>query len=504
MDHDFSLQLDAPLPRAALDNPRQYAGAVRMFSGFPEYLRAQEALDQALFGNAVIDPEYERQEGIRDVIQAVRDQASLIFVSGRAGTGKSRLIDYLRRMPEGRRQVVVAPTGVAALALRASTIHSFFRLPIGVIDAAALVSDGVEPAAVLRQMSRLVIDEVGMTRADILDAIDMRMRIARGDPRPFGGVQVIMVGDFLQIPPIVRDEDRAILERLGYETPFAFSAKVMQRAPVRVATLRKVWRQSDPAFISVLGALREGRNAQSAIDWLNAHCARPHRPGAVPLMLTATRATAEAYNAEGIASLLADSACRLTRFVARCSGAFDAKHEALPAPETLKLCPGVRVMSLRNDPAGQFVNGSLGEVIDLWDGDGDLDLAFVLVRFDGREAPTRITVAEWAKSRQVWDREADTIAETTVGVFRQIPLTYGYAITIHRSQGLSLDDVRIDLGRGAFAPGQLYVALSRARSIDGLSLARPIDLADVRVDTMLLRFLEWTRSAENLEFPDTH
>lgn len=504
MDHDFTLQLDAPLPRAALDNPRQHSGAVRMFSGFPEYLRAQEARDQALAGHLVLDPEYESQEGIRDVIQAVRDRAPIIFVSGRAGTGKSRLIDYLRRMPEGRGQVVVAPTGVAALALRAATIHSVFRLPIGVIDAAALVSDGVEPSAVLRRMSRLVIDEVGMTRADILDAIDMRMRIARGDPRPFGGVQVIMVGDFLQLPPIVRDEDRSILERLGYETPFAFSAKVMQRAPVRVATLRKVWRQSDPAFISALGALREGRNVQNAINWLNARCARPHRVGAVPLMLTATRATAEAYNADGIADLQAASPCRMITFTAECSGAFDAKGEVLPAPDILRLCPGVRVMSLRNDPAGQFVNGSLGEVIDLWDGDGDLDAAFVLVRFDGREAPTRIAVAEWTKSRQVWDREADTIAETEVGSFRQIPLTYGYAITIHRSQGLSLDDVRIDLGRGAFAPGQLYVALSRARSIEGLSLARPIELADVRVDTMLLRFLEWTKGADNLEFPKTH
>lgn len=481
--------------------PRSAAGDAKRISDFHEYLRSERAASQAA-SESWRDLQYEEQEGIRNVLAAVRSRAPLIFVSGRAGTGKSRLIDYMKRMPGGDRQVVVAPTGVAALALKASTIHSFFRLPIGVIDSDAMETDE-RFGSVHRRMTRLVIDEISMVRADMLDGIDRRLRMLRDPDLPFGGVQVVMVGDFLQLPPVVTEEDQHLLERLGYATPFAFSAKVMQDTPIKVATLKKVWRQSDPEMIHALGCIREGRDVESAVGWLNQRCARDHRSGVIPLMLTATRAAANTYNAEGILALRAkypSPESEMISFKARAGGSFENDKSILPAPRELDLYRGARVMSVKNDAASGYVNGSLGEVLDFDDGAGVFEDAWVSVLFDGQTEPIRIFPAQWVKTRQTWDVEAEAIAEETTGVFEQIPLIIGYAITIHKSQGLTLEDVRIDLGRGAFAPGQLYVALSRARSVEGLSFARPIQARDVQVDNMLLRFLEWARGAVNLDF----
>jgi len=448
------------------------------------------------------DPDYEAQEGVRSVLAAIRSGAPLVFVSGRAGTGKSRLIDYMKSMPGGDRQVVVAPTGVAALALRAPTIHAFFRLPIGVIDIMAMEEEDRFGAAI-RKMTRLIIDEISMVRADVLDGIDRRLRDLHDPGRPFGGVQVVMVGDFLQLPPVITESDRHLLENLGYETPFAFSARVMQETPIKIATLKKVWRQSDPEMITALGDIREGRNTAEAIGWLNGRCAREHRKGRAPLLLTATRTAADSYNEAGLADLrekyLGMEGEQIV-LEARADGAFEAENAMLPAPRFLEVMRGARVMSVRNDPAAGYVNGSLGEVVDFHDGGGAFEDAWVSVLFDGASSPVRVFPAIWIKAKQTWDEGAQEIVETSAGTFEQIPLVIGYAITIHKSQGLTLEDVRIDLGRGAFAPGQLYVALSRAKSVEGLSLVQPIQERDVRVDEMLVRFLAWARQCENLDF----
>jgi hypothetical protein len=471
--------------------------------GFHSLLRADRAYNR---GPAFIpDLDYESQGGIKESLDAVRSGAPLVFISGRAGTGKSRLINYMKSMPGGETQVVVAPTGVAALALKASTIHSFFRLPIGVIAIDAMEEDQ-RFSRVIRKMKRLVIDEISMVRADILDGIDARLRMLRNPNRPFGGVQVVMVGDFLQLPPVVTEEDGALLSRLGYDTPFAFSAQVMQNTPIRVATLKKVWRQSDPEMISALGAIRQGKGVESAIGWLNAKCARNHRSDRQPLLLTARRDAADAYNETGISDLrqtFEDDEDNVFRLTAMSGGAFENERAVLPAPRVLELYPGTRVMSVKNDAAGEFVNGSLGEVVGFHHGHGVFEDTYVSVLFDGASHPTRMFPANWSKSQQTWNEKEDAIEETVTGFFEQVPLVVGYAITIHKSQGLTLEDVRIDLGKGAFAPGQLYVALSRAKSIEGLSLVRDIIPSDVQVDTMLVRFLDWAKDASNLDF-STH
>jgi ATP-dependent DNA helicase PIF1 len=501
MNQDFSLELDAPLEKHERCHfPATHQQGKRL-SDFSEYLRKR---DPSLQVSTQIkrDISYETSEGVKDVIAALNDNCRLIFVSGRAGTGKSRLIDYMKILPGGDRQVVVAPTGVAALALQAATIHSFFKLPIGVVDAEALYEEDVKLGAAVRHMDRLVIDEISMVRADVLDAIDARLRRARADARPFGGVQVVVVGDFLQLPPVVGHEDREILERLGYETPFAFSSKVMQRTPMQVATLKKVWRQSDPDMIQALGWIREGRNVTQAIAWLNENCSGQHRSSAEPLLLTATRSSADTYNRQGIEDLRRSKSMGPppveVEFIAQSSGIFCADENSLPAPRHLRLFKGVRVMAVKNDPEQRYVNGSLGVVADVHPGKGGLEEGSVSVLFDGAEHPVRVCTSEWRRTYQDWDIGGQRIVEKTVGEYRQIPLALGFAITIHKSQGLSLDDVRIDLGGGAFAPGQLYVALSRARSLKGLSLARPIEERDVRVDEMLVRFLQWARQAPHL------
>lgn len=492
MDYSLDSVFDSP-------SPADYAGETRLVSDFMREFREDRRRKAGIPDR---DPEYEAQEGICDVISAIVDRAPIVLVSGRAGTGKSRLIQYISALPGGDRQVVVAPTGVAALALRAATIHSLFRLPVGVVDTCALQPDE-RFGPVLRKMERLVIDEISMVRADLLDGIDARLRHLRNPDMPFGGVQVVMVGDFLQLPPVVIDEDRQLLERLGYATPFAFSAKALESTPIRVATLTRVWRQSDPEMIRALGWIREGRHVAEAIAWLNDRCARPHRSGPPPLLLTATRAAADRYNDEGVASLRASAPPRSLdeiEITANSTGSFENDAAVLPVPKRQSLIVGLRVMAVKNDPAGEYVNGSLGFVTAVHPVSGPDDCPAVSVRFDGHEGETVIKPVSWLKTRQVWNEDLQEIEESTTGVYEQIPLVVGYAITIHKSQGLSLDDVRIDLGNGAFAPGQLYVALSRARSVEGLSLARPIELRDVKVDEMLLAFLGWARTAGNLQF----
>lgn len=447
------------------------------------------------------DPDYENSPDVRDVLCAIRSKAPVVFVSGRAGSGKSRLINYLKEMPEGDRQVVVAPTGIAALGLNAMTIHSAFRLPLGVLDASRLDPEE-EISKVFRSMTRLIIDEISMVRADLLDGIDARLKNARRNNRPFGGVQVVLVGDFLQLPPVVSDEDRHLLAGMGYKTPYAFSSRVLQGVRLRVAALTKVWRQNDPEMIQALGEIREGRNVPHAVSWFNTHCARPHRAGVVPLLLTATRSSADAYNRQGYDDLIETASGEISSldFIAEHSGVFSNSASPLPAPAVLRLVPGLRVMAVRNCQDGKYVNGSLGTVLSFSEGSGGLRDAAVRVLFDGHDVPVQVRAARWIKTQQVWSQEESSIVEKEIGSFSQLPLTPGYALTIHKAQGLSLDDVRIDLGRGAFAPGQLYVALSRARSAEGLSLARPIAEADVRVDDLLVAFLRWAKSASNLEF----
>ncbi len=440
-------------------------------------------------------------------LEAIKARAPLLMVLGGAGTGKTTFLQNLRRKGGGR-QVFLAPTGVAALQVGGQTIHSFFGIPPRLMNPDE-VRPRVQVRRLLKKLDRVVIDEISMVRADLLDAVDISLRIARENPAPFGGVQMVLVGDFLQLPPVVPLAEQEMLARMGYEGPFAFHAKVlrnalrsalgdeagigvqewdgeqanmdsllpMQNVPLTHVPFTHVHRQSDHAFIFTLDAIRRGRGVREALEMLNAACVRPHRPGVLPVLLTPTNARADAYNARGIAAL--DEGGRA--FDGNLEGEFGLEGDRLPVPEKLVLKRGARVMALRNDPARRWVNGSVGTVVGM-----DTDSA--RVKLD--DGPTvDMESFTWERVRYGWDENTGRIEAKVVGTYTQLPLAYAWALTMHKSQGLTLEDVRIDFGEGAFAPGQAYVALSRARSLEGLSLVRAIRPNDIRVDRRVAAFV---------------
>lgn len=421
-------------------------------------------------------PDYEDSPGVREALVAVDGGRPVVLITGRAGTGKTTLVHHLRERAGGETQAVVAPTGVAALNARAQTIHSFFQFPFGVLDPQRL-RPSRNAGKLYKRMQRLVIDEISMVRADILDSIDAKLRQARGDARPFGGVQIVLVGDFLQLPPVVARGDLPILEALGYPSPFAFSARILSEMTIETIELDQVYRQAEREFVDLLGKIRTAVDAEDAVDKLNTRCLRPHREGATPVLLTPTRAAAERYNRDGLERIAGEAVV----YAARIDGKLEIAGERLPVPEQLALKIGTRVMAVKNDLARRWVNGSLGTV-------AALEPDRVLVRFDGDGKSHWVEPVSWEKIRQDWDEGSRSITATTLAAYTQIPLLPAWAITVHKAQGLTLDDVRLDLGRGAFAPGQLYVALSRARTLDGLSLTCAIRPSDVKTHPMLADF----------------
>jgi ATP-dependent exoDNAse (exonuclease V) alpha subunit len=428
------------------------------------------------------DEPYEASSGVSEALAAIDVGTPAVLIVGRAGTGKTRLVQYLKARPGGELQATVAPTGIAALNARAQTIHSFFHLEHAVLDARNLGRGG-KFSAIYRRMKRLVIDEISMVRADAVDAIDSRLRQLRGNDRRFGGVQVVMVGDFLQLPPVVPEYDWPLLLGLGYEAPYAFNAHALEGIPVKAVTLDHVWRQDEQDFVEILGRIRSRDGIADALARLNARCVGPHRESVKPLLLTPTRAAAERHNRNGLMALGKERAA----FKAKIEGDFAVGAANLPAPELFELAAGARVMAVKNDPQGRFVNGSLGTVTRLAE-----EGAFVT--FDRRREEHLVTPMTWEKVRQQWSEARQRIENEVVGTYRQIPLIHAWAVTIHKAQGLTLEDVRVDLGAGAFAPGQVYVALSRVKSLAGLSFARPLRVADVRVDPTLLDFMERVQS----------
>jgi ATP-dependent DNA helicase PIF1 len=419
------------------------------------------------------DLHYEALPGIAETLHAIDAGQPVILVLGRAGTGKTTLIRYLKQRPGGETQAVVAPTGVAALNAGAQTIHSFFQLPPVLLNPDQLES-GRYFGQIHKKITRLVIDEISMVRVDVLDAIDARLREIKKSPRPFGGVQIVMVGDFMQLPPVVRDDDRQILDQLGYATPFAFSARVLHHVPVTRISLDHVFRQNEQAFIDILGRIRAGVDLHQTVERINQHCVCPHRDGVAPLLLTATLAAADRFNREGLAALRGEASI----FTAETKG----KFEGVPLPQQLELKVGARVMATRNDSERRWINGSLGTVTKIKDGE-------VTVRFDHTRDEHPIEQVKWEKIRQVWNEEQGKIENEVIGTYQQLPLIPAWAITIHKAQGLTLDDARIDFGTGAFAPGQVYVALSRVRSLEGLSLNRPLRVSDFHFEPMVQAFL---------------
>lgn len=345
------------------------------------------------------------------------------------------------------------------------TIHSFFRFPFKVIDENALADQ--RKNRLWKKVKLIIIDEISMVRADMLDGMDIILRKAQDSRQPFGGCKILLVGDFYQLPPVIANQEKAVLGQMGYAGPFAYHANVLENYTPVHFELSKVYRQRDPRFVEILSDLRLARNVEQAVGKLNDICVKPHREGRTPVLLTSTNAIAERYNRQGLEELTNAP----LQYDCVTKGRFNANRA--PAPMQITLKKGARVMAVKNDPLKRWVNGSLGTIVDL----GPKE---VYVRFDGDTSSRKIEAATWESITYKWNEIEQKMEEDTTATFEQMPLILAWAVTIHKAQGLTLDDVRIDLGRGAFAPGQAYVALSRARTLEGLSLTAPLRAADIQ------------------------
>lgn len=430
-----------------------------------------------------------------------------VFVTGRAGTGKSTLLNYF--IANTKKSVAVcAPTGVAALNVGGSTIHSLFTFPLGLLHDVDLGRHlSRRTREILRAIDTLVIDEVSMVNCDLMDAISRALGIARGKRKlPFGGVQVVMFGDPYQlapVPPSDPAERGYVLD--NYQSPWFFDAHVWREAGLERFELNTIFRQRDERFKEILNAIRDGSVDQMMLDELNVAGNRPV-PHPDVIRLATLNAAVDTVNRQRMGLIADEPKVFEATFSADAATKFG---RALPAEVRLELKVGAQVMFIKNDDfssgkdtgaAGvrRWVNGTIGHVI------GFPRPGVVKVDVDGEEL--EVTPATWEKIRYEIEEEFDettqkmreVIVPVTLAEFRQIPLRLAWAVTVHKSQGQTYDEVVVDMGRGAFAPGQTYVALSRVRSLDGLYLSRPINMQDVMVDRDVVRFMTGATSSPHL------
>lgn len=415
-------------------------------------------------------------EEYRSALDFVREGDGHLFVTGRAGTGKSTLLRAIRELVTDD-MVVLAPTGLAAVNVGGQTIHSFFGFPPRLIGDQDIRRS--RNGRLMRRIKLLVIDEVSMVRSDLMWAIDRSLRVNRGRPREaFGGLRLVLFGDLHQLPPVVQEAEVAQHLESTHGGPFFFSVSALQEgAGTSLIELGQVFRQSDAALLEVLNNIRDGRVGERDLELLNSrvHPVRTLGEGDPYVILTPTNAAAQRINMAYLAALPGP----VRQYEAGVTGEFSAS--AHPTDTTLTLKPGAKVILLRNDPDRRWVNGTLARVARLADKQ-------VWVEVEGREH--ELEPVSWEARRYAFDQAAEKVVETVAGTFRQFPLRLAWALTIHKSQGLTLDHVYIDLGRGTFAHGQTYVALSRCRSLEGLALARPLRAADVLFDPSALGYRE--------------
>ena len=422
-----------------------------------------------------------------------------VFLTGKAGTGKTT---FLRRLKERspKRMVVVAPTGVAAINAGGVTIHSFFQFPLApyIPNTSFRGSDekyrfSKEKKNIIRTLDLLVIDEISMVRADLLDQIDAVLRLHKDKHRPFGGVQLLMIGDLSQLAPVVKESEWALL-REHYATPYFFGSQALQQTQHVTIELSHVYRQTDHTFINILNEVRENRLSAESLALLNDRCISVSSNSSEDsvhsefkiqdselndgtIRLTTHNATANRYNEERMDAL------KGTRFSFKATVTGNFPESSYPAEETLVLKKGCQVMFLKNDSQGsRYYNGKLGEVTFV-------DGSKICVR--GLEDNTVVEVEPevWTNAHYVIDKESKEIREEIEGEFRQYPLRLAWAITIHKSQGLTFDRAVLDVN-AAFAAGQVYVALSRLRSLDGLVLTAPLSASSVLTDTAVSHYMD--------------
>lgn len=439
-----------------------------------------------------------QNEAFLQAVSFVNQTNQHLFLTGKAGTGKTTFLKYIRENSH-KKMAVTAPTGVAAMNAGGTTLHALFWLPFGtfiedyplqwneqdshIYNKSRLFSTiklTRQRRAILQELELLVIDEVSMVRADTLDAIDVILKSVRRDMRPFGGVQMLFIGDLYQLPPVVRDHEWQVL-RDHYSSPFFFDAKVLREHPPVILELSKIYRQNDNDFIGLLNNIRNNTCSADDLAQLNAHYDPAFSPGEEEqyITLTSHNKLADAINQEQLAQL------KGTMHNVRAVVKDEFQQGSFPADEMLPLKIGAQVMFIKNDTGEdrKFYNGKIGTVKEL-----NLERHQVVVGFNDGSDDVVVRRETWENIRYKYNKGEDKIEEEVMGTFSQFPLRLAWAITIHKSQGLTFDKAVIDAGT-SFAAGQVYVALSRLTGLEGLVLKSKIPMHSIRTDGQVVDFM---------------
>ena len=418
---------------------------------------------------------------LQKALQIIQFTRRSLFLTGKAGTGKSTFLRYIAATTK-KKHIILAPTGIAAINAGGSTLHSFFKLPFHPLlpndsrynarNIRETLKYNSEKRKLLREIDLIIIDEISMVRADIIDFIDKVLRIySRNMREPFGGKQLLLVGDIYQLEPVLKEEDRQLL-RPFYPSSFFFDAKVFQQFQLVSIELTKVYRQTDLVFINILDHIRTSKIERSDLMQLNKRVGAEleREDSLLAITLSTRRDTVDYINERHLNELPGDP----TVFYGEIEG--DFPESSLPTPIELEMKTGAQILFIRNDKEKQWVNGTLGTVI----GFGDEEDGIIYVRTEnGLDCDVKREI--WENVKYTFNEKEQKIEEQEIGTYTQFPLRLAWAITVHKSQGLTFNNVKIDFTGGVFAGGQTYVALSRCTSLEGISLKEPIRKDEVFV-----------------------
>jgi len=433
----------------------------------------------------------ELNKQFKKALDLIENTDKNVFITGKAGTGKSTLLNYFRSITK-KNIVVLAPTGVSAININGETIHSFFGFkPNVTIQNIRKLSP--KEAKIYRELDTIIIDEISMVRADLLDCVDYFLRLnGRHKNKPFGGIQMVFIGDLYQLPPVVTSTEKELFTK-RYKSQYFFDADVIKDLPLEFIELEKVYRQKDERFIRLLNEIRNNTISEESLALLNSRLGVEFaEDSGYVVYLAPLNATVNKINKERLNNLEG----KLYKWEADIKG--DLDESSCPGDPILFLKKGAQVMMLNNDSKGRWVNGSIGKVVGIESSKKEKE-DIIEVQFpDGRIE--EVLPYTWEVFHYRYNEEKKMIETESVGSFTQYPLKLAWAVTIHKSQGKTFDKVIIDLERGVFAPGQVYVALSRCTSFEGIILKKPIKKGHIRLDKRIVEFL--TRFQYNLSERD--